>query len=89
MLNGAVCACRGTGIFEDVAVAARQQVLHGELAELGRAERALDQVLQECSLQLRRLTDDGANQRYPFARGDGAGGLGYPSEFLSMQFGNS
>uniref|UniRef100_A0A8C2YE90 E2F transcription factor 2 n=1 Tax=Coturnix japonica TaxID=93934 RepID=A0A8C2YE90_COTJA len=45
----------GTGIFEDAAVAARQQVLRGELAELGRAERALDQVLQECSLQLRQL----------------------------------
>lgn len=56
----------GTGIFEDAAVAARQQVLHGELAELGRAERALDQVLQECSLQLRRLTDDGANQRLAY-----------------------
>uniref|UniRef100_A0A8C2TXE9 E2F transcription factor 2 n=1 Tax=Coturnix japonica TaxID=93934 RepID=A0A8C2TXE9_COTJA len=50
----------------DAAVAARQQVLRGELAELGRAERALDQVLQECSLQLRQLADDGANQRYPF-----------------------
>uniref|UniRef100_A0A8V0YWE9 E2F transcription factor 2 n=1 Tax=Gallus gallus TaxID=9031 RepID=A0A8V0YWE9_CHICK len=56
----------GTGIFEDAAVAARQQVLRGELAELGRAERALDQVLQECSLQLRRLTDDGANQRLAY-----------------------
>ncbi|XP_021231321.1 transcription factor E2F2, partial [Numida meleagris] len=56
----------GTGIFEDAAVAARQQVLHGELAELGRAERALDQILQECSLQLRQLTDDGANQRLAY-----------------------
>ncbi|NXD88686.1 E2F2 factor, partial [Halcyon senegalensis] len=42
----------GTGIFEDVAVTARQQALRGELAELGRMERTLDQLLQDCALQL-------------------------------------
>lgn len=68
-------------------MAARQQVLRGEVAELGRAEKALDQVLQECSLRLRQLTDDGANQRYPFAEGDGAGGLGYPLRVPLHPFG--
>ncbi|KFZ47259.1 Transcription factor E2F2, partial [Antrostomus carolinensis] len=55
----------GTGIFEDVTVTAKQQVLRGELAELARTERTLDQFLQDCALQLRQLVDDEANQRYP------------------------
>ncbi|XP_061336182.1 transcription factor E2F2 [Pezoporus flaviventris] len=55
----------GTGIFEDTAVMLRQQALRGELAELARMERSLDQVLQDCNLQLRELTDNEANQRYP------------------------
>ncbi|NXL83513.1 E2F2 factor, partial [Alectura lathami] len=55
----------GTGIFEDTAVAVRQQALCGDLAELARAERTLDQLLQDCALQLRQLTEDEAYQRYP------------------------
>ncbi|NXW07141.1 E2F2 factor, partial [Fregetta grallaria] len=55
----------GTGIFEDTAVTAKQQALRGELAELARMERTLDQFLQDCALQLRQLADDEANQRYP------------------------
>ncbi|NXP07059.1 E2F2 factor, partial [Thinocorus orbignyianus] len=43
----------GTGIFEDAAVTAKQQMLRGELVELTRMERTLDQVLQDCELQLR------------------------------------
>ncbi|NXF59629.1 E2F2 factor, partial [Ciccaba nigrolineata] len=54
----------GTGIFEDVAVTVKQQALRGELAELARTERTLDQLLQDCALQLRQLADDEANQRY-------------------------
>ncbi|PKU26920.1 transcription factor e2f2 [Limosa lapponica baueri] len=33
----------------------KQQALRGELAELARMERTLDQVLQDCDLQLRQL----------------------------------
>ncbi|KAM9175614.1 LOW QUALITY PROTEIN: transcription factor E2F2 [Mergus octosetaceus] len=55
----------GTGIFEDAAVAAKQQALRGELAELAKGERALEQLLQDCALQLRQLTDHEDNQRYP------------------------
>uniref|UniRef100_A0A8B9Z4V4 E2F transcription factor 2 n=1 Tax=Buteo japonicus TaxID=224669 RepID=A0A8B9Z4V4_9AVES len=43
----------GTGIFEDAAVSAKQQALRGELTELARTERTLDQLLQDCALQLR------------------------------------
>ncbi|NWR79352.1 E2F2 factor, partial [Centropus unirufus] len=55
----------GTGIFEDAAVTAKQQALRGELVELARAERRLEQLLQDCTLQLQQLLDDEANQRYP------------------------
>ncbi|XP_074971222.1 transcription factor E2F2 isoform X2 [Phalacrocorax aristotelis] len=56
----------GTGIFEDTAVAAKQQVLRGELAELARTERTLDQLVQDCALQLRQLADDEANRRLAY-----------------------
>ncbi|NWR65935.1 E2F2 factor, partial [Bucorvus abyssinicus] len=55
----------GTGIFEDVAVTAKQQALRGELAELARMERTLDQLLHDCALQLRQLAGEEASQRYP------------------------
>ncbi|KAM7083465.1 transcription factor E2F2 [Ciconia maguari] len=56
----------GTGIFEDAAVTAKQQALRGELAELARTERTLDQLLQDCALQLRQLAEDEANQRLAY-----------------------
>ncbi|KAM6371293.1 transcription factor E2F2 [Pluvialis apricaria] len=56
----------GTGIFEDTVVTAKQQALRGELAELARTERTLDQLLQDCALQLRQLADDEANQRLAY-----------------------
>ncbi|XP_075578093.1 LOW QUALITY PROTEIN: transcription factor E2F2-like [Pelecanus crispus] len=56
----------GTGIFEDAAVTAKQQALRGEMAELARTERTLDQVLQDCALQLQQLADDEANQRLAY-----------------------
>ncbi|NXL54911.1 E2F2 factor, partial [Podilymbus podiceps] len=37
----------GTGILEDAAVTAKQQALRGELGELARTERTLDQLLQD------------------------------------------
>uniref|UniRef100_A0A8C8EAA5 E2F transcription factor 2 n=1 Tax=Otus sunia TaxID=257818 RepID=A0A8C8EAA5_9STRI len=40
----------GTVIFEDAAVTVKQQALRGELAELARTERTLDQLLQDCAL---------------------------------------
>ncbi|NXP53050.1 E2F2 factor, partial [Heliornis fulica] len=55
----------GTGMFEDAAVTAKQQALRGELSELARTERSLDQVLQDCALQLQQLAAEEANQRYP------------------------
>lgn len=56
---------RGTGIFEDAAMVAKQQVLCGELAELARTERRLDQLMQDCALEIQQLADNENNQRYP------------------------
>ncbi|XP_040444206.1 transcription factor E2F2 isoform X1 [Falco naumanni] len=64
--SGAISAGRGTGIFEDTVVTAKQQALRGELAELARTERTLDQLLQDCALQLRQLADSEANQRLAY-----------------------
>ncbi|XP_037237589.1 transcription factor E2F2 isoform X1 [Falco rusticolus] len=64
--SGAISAGRGTGIFEDTVVTAKQQALRGELAELARMERTLDQLLQDCALQLRQLADSEANQRLAY-----------------------
>ncbi|NXO18962.1 E2F2 factor, partial [Oriolus oriolus] len=55
----------GTGIFEDTAMTVKQQVLQGELAELARTERMLDQLVQDCALQIRQMADNETNQRYP------------------------
>ncbi|NXA65162.1 E2F2 factor, partial [Mohoua ochrocephala] len=53
----------GTGIFEDAAMMAKQQVLRGELAELARTERMLDQLMQDCAAQIRQMADNETNQR--------------------------
>ncbi|NXB39338.1 E2F2 factor, partial [Eulacestoma nigropectus] len=55
----------GIGIFEDTAMMAKQQVLRGELAELARTERMLDQLMQDCAVQIRQMADNETNQRYP------------------------
>ncbi|NWX28441.1 E2F2 factor, partial [Notiomystis cincta] len=75
----------GTGIFEDAAMMAKQQVLHQELAELARTERMLDLLMQDCALQIRQLADNETNQRYPcWGRWEGGQGLGDPSEPLLL-----
>ncbi|NXS68474.1 E2F2 factor, partial [Pandion haliaetus] len=80
----------GPGIFEDTAVTAKQQALRGELAELARTERTLDQLLQDCALQLRQLADDEANQRYPcWGDGEGRQGLSHPACSPSFSYTSS
>uniref|UniRef100_A0A8C8RA28 E2F transcription factor 2 n=1 Tax=Pelusios castaneus TaxID=367368 RepID=A0A8C8RA28_9SAUR len=55
----------GTGIFEDTSVTMKQQSLRQELVEITRTERTLDDLIQGCTLQLKHLTEDETNQRYP------------------------
>ncbi|XP_066191267.1 transcription factor E2F2 [Sylvia atricapilla] len=56
----------GTGIFEDAAMVAKQQVLCGELAELSGTERMLDQLMQDCALEIQQLADNETNQRLAY-----------------------
>ncbi|NXW01307.1 E2F1 factor, partial [Fregetta grallaria] len=52
----------------------RHRLLEKELRELQAAERQLDDLIQTCTVQLRLLTEDPANQQYPSLWGrDGAG----------------
>lgn len=52
----------------------RHRLLEKELWELQAAERQLDDLIQTCTVQLRLLTEDPANQQYPLVQGrDGAG----------------
>ncbi|NWR52826.1 E2F2 factor, partial [Regulus satrapa] len=77
----------GTGIFEDAVMVAKQQLLRGELAELARTERMLDQLMQDCALQIQQLADNETNQRYPcWGRWEGEQGTGDPSEPLHLSF---
>lgn len=56
----------------------RHRLLEKELRELQAAERQLDDLIQMCTLQLRLLTEDPANQQYPLLLGWGwlGGGCG-------------
>ncbi|NXE13775.1 E2F1 factor, partial [Lophotis ruficrista] len=55
----------------------QHRLLEKELRELQAAERQLDDLIQTCTVQLRLLTEDPANQQYPSLRGqDGAGWAG-------------
>ncbi|NWS90116.1 E2F1 factor, partial [Toxostoma redivivum] len=53
----------------------RHRLLEKELRELQAAERQLDDLIQMCTVQLRLLTEDPANQQYPLLLG--WGWLGY------------
>ncbi|NWH93614.1 E2F1 factor, partial [Aegithalos caudatus] len=47
----------------------RHRLLEKELRELQAAERQLDDLIQMCTVQLRLLTEDPANQQYPWHLG--------------------
>ncbi|XP_027697225.1 transcription factor E2F2 [Vombatus ursinus] len=56
----------GRGMFEDPAGPRKQQTLGQELKELSDMEQALDQLIENCSLDLKNLTEDEANQRLAY-----------------------
>lgn len=49
----------------DGASVARFQELQKEVSELTEAEEKLDELINKCSLQLRLLTEDTHNKKYP------------------------
>ncbi|GCC22842.1 hypothetical protein chiPu_0001232 [Chiloscyllium punctatum] len=56
----------GRSLFEDTSVVAKQQCLRQDLTDLMRKERSLDDLIQNCSTQLKMLTDDEENQRLAY-----------------------
>ncbi|XP_068935687.1 transcription factor E2F2 [Petaurus breviceps papuanus] len=56
----------GRGMFEDPAGPRKQQTLGQELKELSNMERTLDQLIQNCTLDLKNLTEDETNQRLAY-----------------------
>lgn len=45
---------------------AQRQGLTKEVTELTQEEKKLDELIQSCTLDLKLLTEDSENQRYPF-----------------------
>lgn len=56
--------CRGNRV--DTALVTRHKELQKEVCDLAGAEEQLDQLVSKCSLQLRLLTEDPQNKKYPF-----------------------
>lgn len=46
---------------------AQRQGLTKEVTELTQEEKKLDELIQSCTLDLKLLTEDSENQRYPFS----------------------
>ncbi|KAJ8265738.1 hypothetical protein COCON_G00148370 [Conger conger] len=53
----------------DGASVARQQALQKEVSDLTQAEERLDELIAKCNLQLRLLTEDPQNKKYPSCGG--------------------
>ncbi|KAM6135285.1 LOW QUALITY PROTEIN: transcription factor E2F3 [Pterocles gutturalis] len=58
----------GCGLSEDGGMLAQRQGLTKEVMELTQEEKKLDELIQSCTLDLKLLTEDAENQRYPFGQ---------------------
>ncbi|KAM6349642.1 transcription factor E2F3 [Podargus strigoides] len=56
----------GCSLSEDGGMLAQRQGLTKEVMELTQEEKKLDELIQSCTLDLKLLTEDSENQRYPF-----------------------
>lgn len=56
--------CRGNRV--DTALVSRHKELQREVCDLTEAEEQLDELISKCNLQLRMLTEDPQNKKYPF-----------------------
>ncbi|KFR15988.1 Transcription factor E2F3, partial [Opisthocomus hoazin] len=58
----------GCSLSDDGGMLAQRQGLTKEVTELTQEEKKLDELIQSCTLDLKLLTEDSENQRYPFCR---------------------
>lgn len=59
-----IFSCRGNRV--DTALVSRHKELQREVCDLTEAEEHLDELISKCNLQLRMLTEDPQNKKYPF-----------------------
>lgn len=64
LLLCATFTCSGNRI--DATLVSRHKELQREVCDLTEAEERLDELISKCNLQLRRLTEDPLNKKYPF-----------------------
>lgn len=64
MLENPLLSCRGNQV--DVALVSRHKELQREVCDLTEAENRLDELISRCNLELRLLTEDPQNKKYPF-----------------------
>uniref|UniRef100_A0A8C2UMM3 E2F transcription factor 3 n=1 Tax=Chinchilla lanigera TaxID=34839 RepID=A0A8C2UMM3_CHILA len=57
----------GCSLSEDGGMLAQCQGLSKEVTELSQEEKKLDELIQSCTLDLKLLTEDSENQRYPLS----------------------
>jgi len=50
----------------DATLVSRHKELQREVCDLTEAEEQLDELISKCNLQLRLLTEDPQNKKYPF-----------------------
>uniref|UniRef100_A0A8D0HQJ5 E2F transcription factor 3 n=1 Tax=Sphenodon punctatus TaxID=8508 RepID=A0A8D0HQJ5_SPHPU len=56
----------GCNLSDDGGMLAQCQGLSKEVTELNQEEKKLDELIQNCTFDLKLLTEDSENQRYPF-----------------------
>lgn len=59
-----VSSCRGNRV--DASLVSRHKELQREVCDLTEAEKQLDELISKSTLQLRLLTEDPQNKKYPF-----------------------
>lgn len=66
LFNFSVLSSPCSGNRVDAALVARHKELQREVCDLTEAEEQLDELISKCNLQLRLLTEDPQNKKYPF-----------------------
>uniref|UniRef100_W5MR83 E2F transcription factor 3 n=1 Tax=Lepisosteus oculatus TaxID=7918 RepID=W5MR83_LEPOC len=56
----------GCNLSEEGGTLNRCQALSREMAELSQVEKRLDELIQSCTLDVRQLTEESLNQKYPY-----------------------
>lgn len=69
MADTAICffLCRGCSLSEVGGVLCERQTLSSEITQLVEEERKLDELIQSCTQEVKRMTESSHNQKYPYS----------------------